>query len=150
LESYNNSNLKLEMEKFFPISVNPNLCVRCEKCLYSCSLKAIVFRKSLRYVNYDKCKGCLKCVDVCEHGAIEVISLEDGKLKGFEIDNKKCQLCKECINEDFCFQNLFEIIQDKNTSKVYIIFNGRNIEKCYKCLSCFRKCPFNAIIPLIE
>ena len=34
----------------------------------------------MRYVDYDKCRGCLKCVIVCEHGAIEVISIEEGKL----------------------------------------------------------------------
>ncbi|MBY8979929.1 MAG: 4Fe-4S binding protein [Candidatus Lokiarchaeota archaeon] len=75
------------MEKLFPISINPQFCVRCEKCSYSCSTKAIFFRDSLRYVDYNKCKGCLKCVNVCEHNAIVVISLEEGRLIDFKIDN---------------------------------------------------------------
>ena len=78
------------MEKLFPISVNPQFCVRCQKCMYSCHPKAIFFKDTLRYVDYDKCKGCLKCVDVCEHNAIEVISMEDGQLIDFEIDSERC------------------------------------------------------------
>ncbi|MFW9877146.1 MAG: 4Fe-4S binding protein [Candidatus Thorarchaeota archaeon] len=26
-------------EKLFPISINPHLCVRCERCMYSCPKK---------------------------------------------------------------------------------------------------------------
>lgn len=48
------------------------------------------FKDTLRYVDYNKCKGCLKCVDVCEHNAIEVISMEDGQLIDFEIDSERC------------------------------------------------------------
>ncbi|MEJ2251522.1 MAG: 4Fe-4S binding protein [Candidatus Lokiarchaeota archaeon] len=138
------------MEKFFPISVNPNLCARCEKCLYSCHSKAIFFKDSLRYVNYDKCKGCLKCVNVCEHGAIEVISLKEGTLKGFQIDEIRCKLCKKCISENFCFQNLYEVKKDEIDSKEYISFNKKDISRCWKCLKCFKTCPENAIIPIIE
>ena len=86
-------------EKFFPISINTELCVRCQRCMYSCSPKAIFFKNSMRYVDYDKCKGCLKCVDVCEHGAIEVISIKEGKLKGFYIDPDKCSICKHCLKD---------------------------------------------------
>ena len=102
----------MEDEKLFPICINPNLCVLCQRCIYSCPSKAIFFKNSRRYVNYDKCRGCLKCVDVCEHGAIEVISIKEGKLTGFRIDQDKCELCKLCIEEDFCFQNLFDLKKD--------------------------------------
>jgi len=138
------------MEKFFPISINPSLCRRCEKCMYSCPSKAIFFKNSLRYVNYDKCKGCLKCVNVCEHGAIEVISLTEGNLKGFEIDQDKCKLCKKCIEDDFCFLNLFELRKDEVTDKEFIEFNRKSLDRCFKCLKCFKTCPTNAIIPIIE
>ena len=140
----------MEHEKFFPICINPNLCVLCQRCMSSCPKKAIFFRNSRRYVNYDKCQGCLKCVDVCEHGAIEVISIKEGKLTGFRIDHEKCELCKLCIEEDFCFQNLFELKKDENTDKEWIEFRKENLSNCFKCLKCFKNCPNNAIIPEID
>jgi len=136
-------------EKLFPISINPNLCVRCQRCVFSCHEKAIFFKNSMRYVDYDKCKGCLKCVDVCEHGAIEVISIKEGKLKGFYIDSEKCTLCKICLNDNFCFKKLFELQKDEN-GKEQIKFQKKNLPECFKCLKCFKICPNNAILPVIE
>ena len=137
------------MEKLFPISINTELCVRCQKCTYSCPSKAIFFRNSLRYVDFNKCKGCLKCVDVCEHNAIEVISMEEGELIDFKIDTKKCKLCKECLDINFCFYNLFLLDIDDNTSENIISFNKKNINKCKSCMKCVINCPNNAIIPII-
>ena len=137
-------------EKLFPISINPNLCVRCQRCMYSCSPKAIFFKDSLRYVNYDKCEGCLKCVEVCEHGALEVISIEEGTLKGFNINQKKCKRCDLCLKEDFCFQGLFYLEEDKVDGKEKIKFRSENLSKCFQCLKCFKECPGNAITPIIE
>jgi len=139
----------MENEKLFPIYINPNLCVLCQRCMYSCPKKAIFFRNSLRYVNYDKCQGCLKCVDVCEHGAIEVISINEGKLIGFCIDQEKCNLCKLCLEENFCFQNLFKLKKDEKTGKELIEFHTESLSQCFKCLKCFKNCPNNAIIPTI-
>ncbi|TFG15158.1 MAG: hypothetical protein EU535_01965 [Promethearchaeota archaeon] len=140
----------MEDEKLFPIAINSELCVRCQRCMYSCSPKAIFFKNSLRYVNYDKCQGCLKCVDVCEHGAIEVISLKEGKLKGFTINRDKCSLCKLCTEEDFCFQKLFVLKKDKTSDSEYIEFRREDLSNCLKCLKCFKKCPNNAILPEIS
>ena len=139
----------MKSEKLFPISINPQFCVRCEKCSYSCSPKAIFFRDSLRYVDYNKCKGCLKCVDVCEHNAIVVISLEGGNLVDFKIDKERCTVCKKCLEAKFCFQNLFELRFEPDTKVEYIKFNNSSMDKCKSCLKCFRECPNNAIIPNI-
>jgi len=117
--------------------------------MYSCPKKAIFFKNSLRYVDYDKCQGCLKCVDVCEHGAIEVISINEGKLMGFCIDQEKCNLCKLCLEEKFCFQNLFRLKKDEKTGDEFIEFHKENLPKCFKCLKCFKNCPNNAILPEI-
>jgi len=139
----------MKMEKFFPISINPQFCIRCEKCSYSCSTKAIFFRDSLRYVDYNKCKGCLKCVDVCEHNAIVVISLVEGRLVDFTIDKERCTVCKRCLESNFCFQGLFELRLESDTNEEYIGFNNSSMEKCNNCLKCFKDCPNNAIIPNI-
>ncbi len=138
----------MKNEKLFPIGINTNLCVRCQRCVYSCHPKAIFFNDSIRYVNYDKCEGCLKCVDVCEHGAIEVISIEEGNLKGFKIDSAKCTLCKSCLKDNFCLQNLFKLQRDENNTE-FIQFREKDLLECSKCLKCFRLCPNNAIIPVI-
>ena len=133
-------------EKLYPISVNPDLCKRCQKCSYSCPTKAIFWKASMRYVNYNKCKGCLKCVEVCEHGAVSVISIEEGVLKGFKIDKERCNLCLTCTKEDFCFQDRFSF----NEEKKKIVFDRSDLNKCSACLKCFRSCPENAIIPIIK
>jgi NAD-dependent dihydropyrimidine dehydrogenase PreA subunit len=117
--------------------------------MYSCPEKTIFFKNTMRYVDYDRCKGCLKCVDVCEHGAIEVISLEDGQLKGFKIDPEKCTLCKICLKDDFCFKNLFKI-QGNECGEEQIKFQKKDLNECLKCLKCFKSCPNNAIIPEIK
>ena len=140
----------MEREKLFPIGINQELCVRCERCMYSCPHKAIFFKNSLRFVKYDLCKGCLKCVGVCEHGAIEVISIEEGRLINFRIDQEKCELCKLCLEKGFCFQELFEFKKDDNTGKEWIEFRKEDISECFKCLHCFKSCPNNAILPEIE
>jgi len=139
----------MDKEKLFPICVNPNFCVLCQRCTYSCPKKAIFFKNSLRYVNYDKCQGCLKCVDVCEHGAIEVISINEGTLKGFYINKEKCNLCMLCLEENFCFRKLFKFKIDKMKREKYIEFNKESLSECLKCLKCFKLCPNNAIIPEI-
>ena len=138
------------MEKFFPLNINSQLCTRCQKCSYSCPTKAIFFRDSLRYVDYNKCKGCLKCVEVCEHNAIEVISIEEGKLIDFEIDHERCSACKICLEDGFCFQNLFFINTTPEKNEERIGFNKENMNLCNNCLKCFSKCPDNAIIPIFN
>jgi ferredoxin len=138
------------MEKLFPININPDLCVRCQKCSYSCHPKAIFFRNSLRYVDYNKCEGCLKCVDVCEHNAIEVISMENGQLVDFKINYERCTVCKKCIEEGFCFQNLFRVFVNPESGEEVICFNNKSMNLCQNCLKCFSNCPNNAIIPIIS
>jgi len=135
------------MEKLFPISINPQLCIRCQKCSYSCPTKAIFFRDSLRFVDFNKCQGCLKCVDVCEHNAIEVISLKEGELIDFRIDTETCNLCKECF--EFCFKHLFLLHQNPGSGKEFVIFNKQNMKECKNCLKCVISCSKRAIDPII-
>jgi ferredoxin len=88
-------------------------------------------------------------VDICEYGAIEVISVREGELKGLSIDHEKCEFCKLCIEEDFCFQQLFSRKKNKITGLEQIEFKEGDFHKCFKCLKCFKECPYNAIIPII-
>jgi len=89
-------------------------------------------------------------VEVCEHTAIEVISLEEGTLKGFEINQQACKRCDACIQEGFCLNDLFQLQMNDETGKEEISFTQQDLSNCFKCLKCFKSCPNNAIIPIIE
>ncbi|MCD8260741.1 MAG: Fe-S cluster domain-containing protein [Bacteroides sp.] len=48
-------------------------CIGCGKCVKTCPFEAISLAENLAYVDYNKCKLCRKCVDVCpQHTIIEV------------------------------------------------------------------------------
>ncbi|MCL2247854.1 MAG: RnfABCDGE type electron transport complex subunit B [Oscillospiraceae bacterium] len=40
-------------------------CIGCKKCAKECPVDAIQIEKSLAEIDYEKCTGCAKCVDVC-------------------------------------------------------------------------------------
>lgn len=45
-------------------------CIGCGKCMKECKFDAITVENNLSYIDYDKCKLCTKCVDVCPTHAI--------------------------------------------------------------------------------
>ncbi|MCD8164785.1 MAG: Fe-S cluster domain-containing protein [Bacteroides sp.] len=48
-------------------------CIGCGKCVKTCPFEAITLAQNLAYIDYNKCKLCRKCVDVCpQHTIIEV------------------------------------------------------------------------------
>ena len=142
-------NEETDEEKFYPISANPHLCITCMKCTIRCHPHAVFWKGDTRYVDYNKCQGCLNCVRACPYGAIEVISIKEGTLKGFRINGERCRLCGRCIEPNFCLQNLFELVKD-DKGKKRIKFKEGDSSKCMSCLKCFKDCPENAIIPIIE
>ncbi|MDR2571851.1 MAG: RnfABCDGE type electron transport complex subunit B [Oscillospiraceae bacterium] len=40
-------------------------CIGCLKCVKECPVEAITVNDSLATIDYEKCGGCRKCVDVC-------------------------------------------------------------------------------------
>lgn len=57
------------------IQLDTRRCKACWKCLPACPRKVIgkvviLWHKHARIANADACLGCLKCVKVCESGAL--------------------------------------------------------------------------------
>lgn len=68
----------------------------------------------------------------------------------FEIEKDKCSLCKNCLQEGFCFYNFFSLKKEKESGNEIIIFmKNNNRNRCINCLKCYKDCPNNAIIPII-
>lgn len=61
--------------------VNPDLCIRCGKCLEACKYNAIIGNVNTSHtipfeIRLDRCTRCGECVHVCPTEAIDVITIE--------------------------------------------------------------------------
>jgi len=63
------------------LTLNPERCDGCLRCVRSCPSGALNVGASYIYVDWKRCSGCSTCVDVCERRAIElkVVQLHPGK-----------------------------------------------------------------------
>lgn len=105
-------------------------------------------------VDYNKCRACLNCVQVCPRNAIEVTSiLRKDQVISIKIDHEDCSMCEECLDGsgNFCPKNLFYVDKFKNKQDEEIKgikFKFKEIAKCQGCLRCADLCPENAIKPV--
>ncbi|NHJ23890.1 MAG: hypothetical protein EAX89_04910 [Candidatus Lokiarchaeota archaeon] len=63
------------------VTVNPNLCNGCEKCLEVCIYGGMEVIDHLAVIDRegkDRCKGCGRCERICPTGAINITIEEDG------------------------------------------------------------------------
>lgn len=146
--------MKMPKERFVPIQIDQELCLKCERCLKACKTnKAIYFKNSIRLVDYSKCKGCLNCVQVCPRNAIEVTSVMPNQVLSIKIDHDKCNMCGLCLddNGNFCPKNLYykDSIKKDGKETDGIRFKFKEIAKCQGCLVCEKLCPEGAIEPVI-
>lgn len=141
-------------EKFIPVQIDQEHCLRCERCLRACKAKAIYFEHSIRRVDYTKCKACLNCVQVCPRNAIQVTSITTpDQIVSIKIDHEKCAMCEECLDENgkFCPKNLFykDLVKKEEGDAEGIRYKFKEIAKCQGCLKCELSCPAGAIKPVI-
>ena len=52
-------------------------CIGCMKCVKVCEAGAVTVDKFCAKVDYDKCTGCGKCHEVCPVGSIDLIDLNE-------------------------------------------------------------------------
>ncbi len=62
-------------------------CIGCGKCFQVCKFDAITIENNLAYIDYEKCKLCRKCVEVCPTNAIHELNFPPRKVK--PVENKK-------------------------------------------------------------
>lgn len=48
-------------------------CLRCGKCLASCTQEAIIFDESGRHIHRDRCNLCMSCITACPNKALECV-----------------------------------------------------------------------------
>ncbi|WP_088656041.1 Fe-S cluster domain-containing protein [Geofilum rhodophaeum] len=56
-------------------------CIGCGKCEKVCAFDAITIKDNLAYIDYEKCKLCRKCVEVCPTNAIHELNFPPRKPK---------------------------------------------------------------------
>lgn len=105
-------------------SIHPEKCKGCSKCVAACPKKLISFvplktQAVVRCSNCDKggqtrkvcktgCIGCMRCVKVCEAGAVEV--------KNFlaRVNSERCTGCGKCV--EICTQGCITLFESKVAS----------------------------------
>ena len=63
-----------------------NACIGCSLCFKECAFDAIKIENNLAYIDYNKCRLCRKCVDVCPTNAIHELKFPPKKEKKVEVE----------------------------------------------------------------
>ncbi len=64
-------------------------CIGCGKCEKVCEFDAITITSFLSYIDFNKCKLCRKCVEVCPTNAIWEVNFKPRKIKLDKKEDKK-------------------------------------------------------------
>ena len=107
-------------------------CIGCGLCARRCKFNAITIENNLPVIEYNKCKQCMACAEVCPTHTIfaDLARRKIPKISG------ECIGCMRCARE--C---PFGAISGTVTEKHIVDF-----DKCKGCSVCAEVCPKNAIL----
>ena len=119
-------------------------CLGCGTCYDVCQFDAIRMVDGVAVIDKEKCTACMKCIDVCPKGIIELVPYDNEYVVKCKSEDKGkevrancsigcigCRLCvRNCPSDAFTFEN--------NLAKI-------NYDKCTNCGICEEKCPTKAI-----
>ncbi len=60
-----------------PVSINPDLCRGCKKCVSACPFGVLYMDGKLVMLKADECRGCLACIQSCPFQAITAVSSDE-------------------------------------------------------------------------
>ncbi|MCR5367346.1 MULTISPECIES: RnfABCDGE type electron transport complex subunit B [Eubacterium] len=119
-------------------------CLGYGECKKVCEFGAIDIVDGVAVIDKDKCKACMKCVEICPRHLIKMIPYNkthiimcNNKDRGLDVKD----VCSAgCIGCTLCV---------KSCPKEAIEMNGNlpkiDYEKCVNCGLCEKKCPMKAI-----
>jgi ferredoxin len=76
--------------------------------------------------------------------------LNPDQIVSIKIDHEKCNMCEQCLNDNFCPHNLFykDLVKVEKKEGMGIRYKYKEISKCQGCLKCELSCPEGAIEPV--
>lgn len=129
-------------ERFVPRVIQAGLCQLCGRCYNTCRNHAIVMRGQERFVDYDRCTGCLQCVLICPYNAITTTSVLEGETIAVKIDVEACNGCNECVAA--CPKGMFL----PAAAGGRVAFTHERTGACKGCKACEHACKQGAIAVL--
>ena len=64
-------------------------CIGCGKCVKECNFEAITVENNVSYIDFEKCRLCKKCVEVCPTKAIHAVNFPAPKPKPEVVEPEK-------------------------------------------------------------
>ena len=89
---------KSEMHESEKPAADPETCVGCSVCAENCAHDAIDVRDGRAYIDFDKCRGCGRCIGVCPTGAMKPVAENGCEILSRKVTEYAWAVCKDKPN----------------------------------------------------